>query len=63
MKNNLEELISTIETIRSIKYSHVSPEILKTIVGIQAAYQDDPARREAETCKAIAQYIASTKEV
>ncbi|MCF2663193.1 hypothetical protein JQM66_01280 [Oscillibacter valericigenes] len=63
MKNSLEELISTIEEIRLTKYPHISPEILTKIVEIQAAYQDDPARREAETYKAIAQYVASTKEV
>lgn len=63
MKNSLEELISTLETIRLAKYPHVSSEILRKIVEIQAKYQDDPTSRENETIKAITQYIASTKEV
>ena len=56
MKNNLDELKSTLEEIRSAKYPDVPKELIDAIVDIQSQNQDNPAKRQGDTQKLIIQY-------
>ena len=61
MKNNLEELRSTLETIRAEKYPDIPAEVINAIIDIQNQNQDNPAKRQSETQKLIIQYANQIK--
>jgi len=56
MKNNLEELKATLESIRSEKYPHIPQELINEIINIQHENKDNDVKRERETKKAIKKY-------
>ena len=56
MKNNLEELRNTLESIRASEYPNVSKEVIDEIVNIQFQNQDNPGKRQSETQKTIIKY-------
>jgi len=62
MKNNTKELLATLDKIRSQNHPEISMDIIKRIVQIQTDYQDEPGKREIEVHKALAEYVAATKE-
>lgn len=56
MKNNLEELKRTLETIRAKNYPNIPKEVIEEIVDIQFQNQDNLGKRQTETQKAITKY-------
>lgn len=56
MKNNLDELRNTLESIRKEKYPDIPAELISAIITIQNQNQDNPAKRQGETQKLIIQY-------
>lgn len=61
MKNNLDELRSTLESIRAAKYPDIPAEVISAIIDVQNQNQNDPARRQRETQKLIIQYSNQIK--
>lgn len=61
MKNNLDELRSTLESIRAEKYPDIPAEVINAIVDVQNQNQDNPAKRQSETQKIIIQYANMIK--
>ena len=43
-KQNLHEILTTLEEIREKKYPHISQEVIETIVTIQFENQDQDSR-------------------
>ncbi len=61
MKNNLDELRSTLESIRAAKYPEIPAEVISAIIEVQNQNQNDPTRRQRETQKMIIQYSNQIK--
>lgn len=61
MKNNLDELRSTLESIRAAKYPEIPAEVISAIIDVQNQNQNDPTRRQRETQKLIIQYSNQIK--
>lgn len=59
MKNSLDELLATLEKIRSEQFPDVPAELLKEIVEIENEYQDKPGQRQSETIKLIMKFADS----
>jgi len=60
-KNNLEELRTTLESIRQKEHPEIPSEVISEIVNIQNEYQDDPTKRQNETYKVILRYANMIK--
>ena len=60
-KNNLDELLNTLEEIRSLKYPDVPADVISMIIDIQYKYQDNPAKRQSETQRIITNYANQIK--
>jgi len=56
---NLQEILNTLEKVRSSQYPDIYPEILAQIVDIQYNNQEPDRRSNAkvDTAKAVRQYI------
>lgn len=61
MKNNLDELRATLESIRAAKFPDIPSEIIDAIIDAQNQNQDNPAKRQSETQKLIIQYANQIK--
>ena len=61
MKNNLEELMKTLETIRKEKYPEIPEEVIREIVEIQFKNQDNPTKRQGDTQRVILKYADQIK--
>ena len=61
MKNNLDELRSTLESIRAAKYPDIPADVISAIIDVQNQNQDNPAKRQSETQKSIIQYANQIK--
>ena len=61
MKNNLDELRSTLESIRVTKYPDIPADVLSAIIDVQNQNQDNPAKRQSETQKLIILYANQIK--
>ena len=60
-KNNLEELRTTLESIREKEHPDIPAEVISEIVNIQNEFQDDPTKRQNETYKVILKYANQIK--
>ena len=56
IKNNLDELQATLESIRQTKYPDIPSEVISEIIDVQHEYQDNPTKRQSETRKVILKY-------
>jgi len=61
MKNNLDELRFTLESIRAEKYPDIPAEVISAIVDVQNQNQDNPAKRQSETQKLIIHFANQIK--
>jgi len=62
--DNLEKIMSALEKIRSDKYSHVSAEIINTIINIQFQNQEQESRHSGRiaTHQAIKKYVEENSQ-
>lgn len=56
MKNNLDELRATLESIRAEKFPNIPADVISEIIDVQNQNQDNPEKRQNETLKLIIQY-------
>ena len=56
-RQNLDELMQALESVRASKYPYVPKELVEKVALVEYANQDDRAKARTETMKIIADYI------
>lgn len=59
MRNSLDDLKMTLETIRREKHPEIPAEVIEKIIVVQAENQDNASKRQSETEKIIDEYVRS----
>jgi hypothetical protein len=61
MRKNLDELLATLEAVRSTKYPDVPKELVRKIAITQYSNQDDRGKARTETMNIVADYVNKIK--
>ncbi|WP_102342199.1 hypothetical protein [Galactobacillus timonensis] len=56
-RQNLDELLQALESVRASKYPYVPKELVEKVALAEYTNQDDRAKARTETMKIIADYI------
>jgi hypothetical protein len=61
MRKNLDELLATLEEVRSTKYPDIPKELVERIAIAQYTNQDDRGKARTETTNIVADYVNKIK--